>query len=155
MSMKSQGTSLYLIDPSNRELIKVGCATSVTGISGSRDQLEDTCLEDLISRSYKAGLESPGNAQFTINFDVADESHVDLNEIEASGAVAHWAIGWSDGSAPPTVDTNGQFDLPTTRSWLTFDGYISNLPFDFGLNKLVTSQIGVQMTSHRVLVPKA
>lgn len=154
MSMKTQGTQLYFIDPNDNSVTKVGCATSVTGISGSRDQLEDTCLEDLVSRSYKSGLESPGKATFTINFDTSDDSHVDLNDIEAAGTVLHWAIGWSDGTDAPTVASHGGFEIPSTRSWLTFDGYISDLPFDFGLNKLVTSQIGIQMTNHKVLTPK-
>lgn len=154
MAKKTQGTALYFIDPSAPGVVVlVGCPTSISGITAARDQIETTCLGDA-ARTYIPGLATPGTATFTINFDPSDASHVLLHSLYVAGTTVDWALGWSDGTAPPTADSNG-FVLPTTRSWITFDGFPSDVPFDFTLNAVVASNISVQMSGFPVLTPKS
>jgi hypothetical protein len=153
MALKTQGTQLYVADPATDTLITVGCVTNITGITATRDQIETTCL-DSTARTYVAGLAAPGAATFTINFDPTDASHTRLHELYVSGDTLEFALGWSDGTAAPTVDTNGTFNLPTTRTWIAFDGFITDLPFDFALNTVVTSNVSVQVSGFPTLTEK-
>lgn len=161
MAIKTQGTQLYFIDPADGSLVTVGCVTTINGLTAARDQIETTCLEDS-ARTYEAGMATPGAATFGINFDTSDASHVRMHELYRLGDKLNWAIGWGDftpgppaAGPAPTVDTNADFNLPATRSWITFNGYISDLPFDFALNTVVTSTVSIQVSDFPVLVPKA
>ena len=154
MAVKTQGTQLYLIDPDTLALITVGCVTNITGISTPREQIETTCLESS-GRTYVAGMASPGAANFTINFDPDDASHSRLHELFVEGADLMFALGWSDGTAAPSAQSTDGFALPTTRTWIRFDGFISDLPFDFALNAVVTSNVAVQISGLPTLIEKA
>ena len=68
-------------------------------------------------------------------------------------------MGWSeDPGTPPTIitDSSGEydFDLPDTRSWIVFDGFMNSYPFSFAQNTVVTSTIGIQVSGEPLLVPK-
>lgn len=152
MAQKTQGTQLYFIDPDDGAVVTVGCVTAITGLTAARDQIETTCL-DSAARTYEAGMATPGAAQFTINFDNSDASHVRMHELYREGTVLEWAIGWSEDDTAPTSDSANEFDLPGSRSWIAFRGYVSDLPFDFALNAVVTSNISVQVSDFPVLVP--
>lgn len=153
-AIKTQGTDLYAIDPDDGTILDVGCITSISGVDTSIEQVETTCLND-DTRSYIAGLGTPGTATFGIQTDPQDPVHVRLLELKNAGTMLQWAIGWSDGEDAPTVDAlDDDFDLPATRSWLTFEGYMNSYPFEFELNAVVTSNIGIQVSGDPVLVPK-
>ena len=136
MSVLTQGTQIYFIDPefdSNGPGVReVECATTFTPGGNPADQIEDTCLSDT-SRSYKPGLRTPGQATLGLNADPENESHVRLHELSETdpSPTLKWAVGWADGTAVPTLDSNGDFVLPTTRTWFIFGGYVSDFPFDF------------------------
>lgn len=153
-AIKTQGTDLYAIDPDDGTILDVGCITSISGVDTSIEQVETTCLND-DARTYIAGLGTPGTATFGIQTDPQDPVHVRLLELKNAGTTLQWAIGWSDGEAEPTVGVDGDFDLPATRSWLTFEGYMNSYPFEFALNAVVTSNIGIQVSGDPVLVPKS
>lgn len=156
MAKLTQGTDLYFVDPTGFVVTEVACATSITGISAARDQIETTCL-DGTSRTYEAGMPTPGQVSATINFDPSNASHVRLHELFVAGTKVNWAIGWSDGTAAPTVDSNGEFTapLPTTRTYITWNGFLSDLPFDFALNSVVTSNMTIQLSDFPELSEKA
>jgi hypothetical protein len=154
MAKKTQGTQLYVIDPDDLSLITVGCVTTISGITATRDQIETTCL-DSPARTYEAGMAAPGAATFGINFDPDDDSHVRLHELYVAGTKLDWAIGWSDGTAAPSSQSTDGFALPTTRTWIQFEGFISDLPFDFSLNAVVTSSVSVQVSGFPTLTKKA
>lgn len=145
MAVLTQGTQVYFIDPADSSVVTVQCATSFNPGGAPADQIEDTCLEST-ARTYKRGLRTPGQATLTINADPANTSHVRLHELSEDDTVASvkWAVGFSDGTAPPTVDSNGAFVLPTTRTFYTFDGYVADFPFDFQLNAVVTTDVSIQ-----------
>jgi hypothetical protein len=152
--VKTQGTDLYVIDPADESLIEVGCVTSIDGIDTALDQIETTCLS-ATARTYLAGLATPGTATFGINVDPSDASHVRLHQLKIAGTTLQWALGWADGTADPTVDTAGEFNLGTTRSWITFEGFMNSFPFSFQQNSVVQSTVGIQVSGEPVLVPKA
>jgi hypothetical protein len=160
MARKTQGTILYTIDPDTKEVLRVGCATAISGIDTSIDQLETTCLED-DARTYEAGLATPGAASFDINFDPADASHVRLHQLKVLGVTLPWAVGFGKrdpteaAPPPPEVDTEGAFVLPNTRDWISFDGYMSSFPFDAALNSFWKSTVGIQVSGEPAVLPRS
>lgn len=153
MASKTQGVVLYTVDPEDDSLLIVGCVTAIDGIDTTIPQLDTTCLSSP-ARTYVAGLAEPGAASFTINFDPADASHVRLHELKVAGTTLPWAIGFSDGTAPPTTDTDGDLVLPATRSWISFDGFMNSYPFSAALNSVWTSTVGIQISGEPVVTPK-
>lgn len=154
MAKKTQGTELYFIDPDSGDVTEVGCVLNIDGIDTTNEQLDATCLSDL-ARRYESGLATPGQATFGINIDPSDASHVRLHQLKVAGTTIEWALGWSDGTGiPPVRDTAGDWTLPTTRSWLTFEGYMASFPFSFAQNAFVTSNVGIQVSGEPVLTPK-
>lgn len=159
MAILSQGSQVYALvpseaDPQTFEVLTIACATAFTPGGNPADQIETTCLEET-SRSYMPGLRTPAAATLTVNFDPAESSHVrlfDLSQQDPSPTIK-WALGWSDGTAVPTVDSD-DFDLPASRTWFTFEGYLSDVPFDFAQNTVVTSAITIQRSGAGVLIPK-
>lgn len=153
MAKLTQGTQLYFRDPVGPTVREVDCATAITGIEATRDQIETTCLAGA-SRTYEPGMPTPGQAQVTINFDPSQPSHVRLHELYRAGTKVEWAVGWSDGTAPPTLGTADDFELPTSRSWINWNGFVANVPFDFALNAVVGSTLPIQLSDFPVLTPK-
>ena len=160
MAQKTQGTELWFQDPDSGLAVKVGCITSFTGGGSPADQIDVTCM-DSDAREFVAGMKSPGQSTFGINFDMDDTSHLRLNELFESGEVLHWAVGWGDftpgppaNGAPPTTDSSG-FVTPTSRSWILFDGYVADIPLDAQLNGVWTSTVALQVSGARQLVPRA
>lgn len=154
MALKTQGTQLYAIDPaSDGDLIIVGCVTSISGLSFTRDQIEITCLE-ATARTYEPGMVNPGTAQFGINFDPTDATHVRLHELFTANTTLKWAVGLADGTSAPTIDSLEDFVLPTSRTWITFDAYISDFPFEFALNDVVKSTLSLQISGNAVVTVK-
>lgn len=154
MAKKTQGTELYFIDPDTGDVTEVGCVLNIEGVDTTVESLESTCLEDL-ARTFESGLASPGTATFGMNIDPSNASHVRLHQLKVAGTTIEWAIGWSDGTGiPPVRDTAGDWTLPSTRSWLTFEGHMTSFPFSFAQNAFVTSNVGIQVSGEPVLTPK-
>ncbi|MDH0745292.1 phage tail protein [Pseudomonas sp. GD03842] len=161
MSILSQGTQIYaLVPPLNgngaRTVLAIECATAFSPGGAPADQIEDTCLEDQ-ERSYKKGLRTPGQASLTVNADPNNASHIRLHQLsEADGdTTINWAVGWSDGKAPPTVNADGDdFELPTSRTWFVFRGYVSDFPFDFAANTVVSTAATIQRSGGSAWIPK-
>lgn len=153
MAIETQGTELYVIDPDTETLITVGCVTSIDGIDTTNEQIETTCLESP-ARTYLAGLATPGQASFGINVDTSDASHVRLHQLKVAGTTLLWALGWADGTAAAVVDSGGTFDLATSRSWILFNGFMTNFPFTFEQNSVVQSSVSIQISGEPALIAK-
>lgn len=155
MSLNVQGSNLYFADPDSDAIIEVGCVTTLSGLTASRDQLDVTCISSA-ARVFEAGLLTPGAATFSINFDPTDASHVRLHELYRLGTTIKWALGLSDGTAAPTVvDSNGDINVPTSRTYITFDGYVSEYPFDLAIGAKVASNLSIQVSDFPELHVKA
>lgn len=153
-TLRAQGTELYIIDPDNGNLLTVGCVTTLDGIDATWDQIETTCLEDL-DKSFEPSLRSPGQMTFGINYDPANTVHNRLHAIYEAGSVdIKYAVGASDGTAAPTVDSNDDWVLPTSRTWINFLGFFTSFPFNFSQGQLVQPQIGVQISGGKTLTVK-
>ena len=155
MARKTQGTHLFYIDPDTSAVVRVICVTSVGGLTAPIDQVETTCLE-ASARTYIPGLATPGAMTFGINFDPQDASHIRLHELYTAKAQdIQFALGFEGSTAAPTVDSNGEFIFPTTRDYITWEGYFSDFPFDVQLNSVWQSTIGVQVSGEATVVPAA
>lgn len=155
-AVPTKGTSLFFIDPDTCAVVEVGCITSFDGLDVPIDQVETTCLQDLV-RSYMSGLGTPGTATFGINFDPQDPSHLRLQEIKAAGSpTMFWAIAWGDGTAQPVAGSPCDFDtFPTSRTFIEFEGFINSFSFSFALNAAVASTVGIQVSGDPTIHPKA
>lgn len=146
MTVKTQGTDLYVIDPVDDSILVVGCVTSIDGIDSTIEQIETTCLAQT-AREYESGLATPGAATFGINTDFKDPSHLRLYQLKKAGTQLQWAVGWSESAGtPPTVDSNGNFALPEARTWIVFEGFMNSFPFNFAQNAVVQSTVGIQIS---------
>mgnify|MGYP003408845610 CR=1 FL=1 len=155
MSILAQGTQIYTIDPDTDALLTIECATTFTPGGAPADQIDVTCLESF-ERSFAPGLRTPGQASIGINADPSNASHLRLHALSETNPspVLKFAVGWSDGIAAPTIDSDGDFVLPTTRTWFTFEGYVADFPFDFAQNTVVTSAISVQRSGGSAWIAK-
>lgn len=156
MAVKTQGTQLFVIDPTasgGPEIITVLCATSLSGLGAAREQIETTCLED-DSRSYVGGLATPGQLTVNLNFDPANESHLALYNLWKSNTDFEFAIGFGPETSVPTIGTGGEFDFPTDRTFIAASGYVSDLPLEIGLNTVVTAAIPIQLSGDYTIFPK-
>lgn len=136
--------------------VQVGCPTSFSGLDSTIDQLETTCLDSL-ARTYEAGLATPGTATFTLSLDPQDYSHNRLLELKKAGVTLKWALGFPESQATPTggVDSDGEceFTLPTSRTFVTFDGFVNSYAIDVPLNGLFTVNVGIQVSGDPDMVP--
>ncbi|WP_444942713.1 phage tail tube protein [Microbulbifer sp. ZKSA006] len=154
MSQLSQGTHLYFIDPADDSMNQVTGVTSFNPGGSPADQLDDTCLED-DDKKFKRGMRTPGQASVGLKIDSQKAVHKRLHELSQDDTVDNikWAVGWSDGTEPPTV-TGSDFVLPDSRTWFTFEGYVADFPFDFQLNSLVSGEMSIQRSGGSAWTPK-
>lgn len=59
------------------------------------------------------------------------------------------------GAATAILDQIPDFDLPNTRTWFAFSGFVSDFPFDFQLNTVVQTQVSIQRSGASGWIPKA
>lgn len=162
MAKLTQGSKLYALlrnaGDTAYEVVAVDCITSFNPGGQPKDKIEATCLEETDARSYLPGLSTPAAASVGLNADPGNASHLRLYNEFASGSQDNikWALGWSDGTAAPTVAVGGtDFVLPATRTWFAFEGFISDFPFDFQVNSIVQTQMTIERSGLGVWVPKA
>lgn len=156
MSVLAQGTHVFFIDPSDDSVVQLTKVTALNPGTAPATQVDETTLEDLLYMQYRSGLRDPGQGSMSINVDPAEASHLTLHELSETSPppTLKWAIGWSDGTEPPTVDVDGSWTLPTTRTWCTYEAYISDFPFDFQGNAIVATEVGIQRAGGLVWTQK-
>lgn len=146
-TLKTQGTELFFVNPldTNLSVIKLACPTGITGLGGAADQLDDTCL-DSTERTYKRGLANPGQVSVPFNFIPSNFSHQDVMALKDDGRNLDWLIGFSDGTADPTVDTDGDFVPPPSpqRTSAVFNAYVADVNIDIATNEIVRGTLTLQ-----------
>ena len=155
-AVKTQGTQLFLIDElssAGPEILTILCATNLSGLGAAREQIETTCLED-DARTYVGGLATPGQLTVTVNFDPDNESHYRLYELWKLNENFKMAIGFGPETSVPTIGSDGDFDLPTDRTFITFEGYVVDLPLEMALNSVVTAAIPIQVSGEYTIIRK-
>ena len=147
MSVKTKGTEAWFVftDSNGNSIVKIGCPKGISGLGGAKSQIDETCL-DSEEMEYGPGMGQPGALSITLDFDPAKVSHRDLVYMDENDIETTWIIGLSDGAASvvPTVDSAGTITYPATRTFISFLGYIAELPLDFAINSNVTSAVSVQ-----------
>ncbi|MCK2183505.1 phage tail tube protein [Halomonas getboli] len=157
MSKLAQGTELFFIDKSSSTdaITKIECATTHNPGGNPASRLDDTCLESN-DMEYKAGLRDPAEASIGVRPDPDMDSHYAMFLMSQMSPSPNTTllVGWSDGpkdadgkpatSGHPTLDSNGEVDLPTNRTWLQYDGYFADFSFDFQTNALVSGTVPFQ-----------
>jgi len=147
MAKLTKGTQIYFIDPADDSVVEVTGVVSFNPGGAPADQIETTSLTDE-AKTFLRGMRTPGQASMEINADPENASHLRLHELAQDDNVEYvkWAIGWSDGTDVPTVDSNGDFVLGSGRTWYQYNGYIADFPFDFSTNSVVKSSVSIQRT---------
>ena len=161
MSVLTQGTQLYVF--ANNTVSEIECITAFNPGSSPADQIEDTCLSEKSTRTYKKGLRTPAQASATLNADPKNASHLMLSNLAENSDQTDlvFAIGWSDGESVPTVAASGDSDavdglnLPDDRTWYVFKGYVADFPFDFQQNTVVQTTATIQRSGAGAWIPKA
>ncbi len=147
-TIKTQGSELYLINPltTETELLKFACPTGIQGVvGGAADQIEDTCLDALTDKTYVRGLGNPGQAAVAFNFIPRNPSHqMVLTDLINDGRVLKWLNLFSESATPPTLDTDGAFVVPTDRTSVAFDAYISDVSIEEATNEIVRGTLTLQ-----------
>lgn len=158
MSIKTQGTDLFIIDPENGELLEIACTTSIDSAGATRAVFTiPPCLSDTTGAASKSpGELTPATLTFGLNADPTEPSHLRLHELLVEGTEhLQFALGWSDGTANPTLASPDAFVLPTSRTWLTFTGFVSAFPFNFAANAVVATTVTVELEQPEVWTAKA
>ncbi|MDY0970125.1 phage tail tube protein [Siccibacter turicensis] len=161
MSVLTQGTQLFVF--ANNTVSEIECITAFNPGSSPADQIEDTCLSEKSTRTYKKGLRTPAQASATLNADPKNASHLMLSTLAETSDQTDlvFAVGWSDGESEPTPATDstaGAVDglyLPPDRTWYVFKGYVADFPFDFQQNTVVQTTATIQRSGAGRWIPKA
>lgn len=146
MSVKTQGTELFFVNTltsSNNDMVKLACPTGITGLGGSADQIDVTCLDATQDRSYVQGLASPGQVSVPFVMSPTNSSHQDLFDLKEAGVALPWMICLSDGTADPTV-ANNVFVAPAHRTSFAFSAYVADVTLDISTNEVVRGTLTLQ-----------
>ena len=141
MSIKTQGTNLYFI--SSGQVKTMTCPTGITGLGGTRDQIETTCLNATDDKSYVSGLGNPGQISVPFVFEPAALDQQLLLALHDTGDITDWMIGLSDGTATPTV-VSGQLAMASTRTSASFDAFVADIAIDIATNEVVRGTLTLQ-----------
>lgn len=140
-SVKTQGTQLYFINGGT--LKTMTCPTGITGLGGTRDQIEVTCLNATDDKSYVSGLGNPGQVSVPFVFDATAADQKLLYTMHDDGTVTNWMVGFSDGTTVPTV-VSGQLTMANTRSAVSFDAFVADVQIDVATNEVVRGTLTLQ-----------
>jgi hypothetical protein len=128
-------------------MLKVlACPTGWSFSGESRDEIDTTCLSDN-DATFLMGIKDNGTLSSTVNYDASEETHQLLQSYLQNNVENIWfCVAYSDGTAAPTVDSAGGFDLPATRSYKTFQGLLASVSETGQSNSVVTSDITVRIS---------
>jgi hypothetical protein len=141
----TQGTHLYFVDTTGvATLIKLNCPTGITGVvSGARDTIEDTCLDETEEHTFVSGLATPAAISVPFNLVPADGGHQALMALKASGEVVSWMVLLSESDDPPTL-VGSVLTAPATRSTLAFRASVEDLDIAIANNEIVRGTLSLR-----------
>lgn len=147
MSVKTQKSELFFVDAlssSVASVMKMACPTGITGLGGAADQIETTCLDATEDKTYERGLGNPGQVSVPFVLKPWEASQQVLWDLKESGETVGWMIGLSDGTSPPTLDSDDALVAPAGRTSFGFQAYISDLTLDIATNEVVRGTLTLQ-----------
>lgn len=149
--IKSQGTDLFVC-PDGVAVDKLACITQISGLGGARGQIETTCFSS-IEKEYEGGMATPGQITIGGIYDDADTVFDTLVSLKDSGDVVPWYVGGSDGTSAPTV-TAGALTPPTTRTGISFKGYVADISWQMDPDNVWRYQLVIQRSGPWQLTKK-
>lgn len=139
---KTQGTELYVLNTADSPVavLKIAGATNIGNLGGDASKIDTTTLDDLKYKTNRAGLIDPADADLGFYLDFTSEGQQFLRE--HVGESFKFAIGYYEDAAdygtPPTVNgSEDDFELPTTRSFSTFEASICRDTRSFDMDSVV------------------
>lgn len=167
MARRTQGSDIWAVvkseTPDEFELLKIECPLNFKPGTDSKDRIETTCLSQEEYKTYLAGggLKDTGQATFDINADPLKTTHVKLYNLEKSGEMVEWIVGWAGktkgtvAAIVPTIDElTGIVTLPAGRSWNKFSGYVDSFPMDIDANTTVKTTVTIQRSTAVAWIPE-
>lgn len=153
--LKTQGSQLFLLDNgvSPAAVVRITNLTNIDGLGGAASDIDVTNM-DSTAREFLVGLKDNGQASFGMNF--APQSAVHQRVLAISGGSRYqWAIGLSDGTAPPTIAAGDVFSKPTSRSWFTFEAGVQEATITLQTDDAVRVQGSLRVSGAITFTPKA
>lgn len=145
MAIKTQGTNLFFV--SSAAVKTLTCPTGITGLGGARDQIETTCLENTDDKTYLSGLGNPGQVSVPFVFEPSAADQKLLYALHDSGETVNWMVGFSDGTAVPTI-VSGVLTMASTRSAAQFSAFVSDVNIDVATNEIVRGTLTLQRSGN-------
>ncbi|CAM0579088.1 phage tail tube protein [Acinetobacter baumannii] len=143
--VKAQKTQLFTVIAGT--VVRFICPKRISFGQDSFGKIDVTCL-DADVKEYERGMRDPGEGAIGIDLDDENTSHDKLLEIAASGEKLQWYVGSSHSVTPPTYDATTGIDLPETRSWWSFEGYLNDAaPNDIEVDTVIGYEFTLVRTS--------
>ncbi|WP_044738580.1 phage tail tube protein [Acinetobacter tandoii] len=120
--IKAQRTQVFAVIAG--AVVRFSCPKAFTFGEDSFSKIDATCL-DSDTKDYERGLRDPGEGSIKIDLDDENASHLQLIALADSGEKVEWYVGSSHNQTPPTYDVTTGIDLPETRIWWSFQGYLN------------------------------
>lgn len=148
--VRSQKTHIFFIETvteSDPKVQRMVCPTSAENIGGgSVDRIEVSCLDNEAFKSFLQGLADLEAVNIPFVLKPGEEAHRALFEMRRRAMTVDWCIALSESEDAPTLNTDGDFELPATRSTFTGPAYIANLVISAAGNDAVRGVLTLQPT---------
>lgn len=149
----TQGTQVWIKHGTTALLTKMECITGITLGDDSPTDIDNTCLEEMDSKTSMYGLNTPGEGSIMINTDPENLSHITLLELAADLEGVEVYVGWSDGTTEPTLASE-DVTLPTDRTWTAFSALLKDSSPTFDADSLVKHTISMKRQSKAITTYK-
>ncbi len=149
MSVRSQGTELFFVDPDSSEptVIKVKCPTGLENLNGgTADQIDKTCLDAEDNRELEPGLTTPDLVTAPIILDSGNLGHQQLAALKKSKKTIQWMACLSESKTKPVLDSDGNLQPTGDRTCIRFSGYVAQYTFSAAGNDVIRPQLGIQVS---------
>ena len=145
--IETKGTRLFFA-VSSSEILKVACATGISGLGGAGDQIDTTCL-DSQEMEYARGMKNPGQVTVPVNFIPRSAAHQALIGLDDSAEIISWMIVLSDQTGTPAaVDTDGRLVSPGSTT-VEFLAYVADFNIEMQTNEIVRATLTLQRSGPR------
>jgi hypothetical protein len=137
-------------------VVKVGQVKGITSIGGSSSDIDISNMDSVV-KEFAKGLKDGGSPSFDIVFNPNAASHILLHTLSelGTGATKSFYFGWSDGTSLPHIDSNGALTAPTTRSGISFDGYVKQFQLDASTDSVLMGKVQLKATGSDTITVKA
>ena len=148
-TIETKGTRLFFLTSADspQEILKVACATGISGLGGPADQIDITCLDSVEAESVQ-GFKRPQAISVPINFISRSAAHQALDDLYENGNVVDWMIVFSDQAGTPT-ESAGILVSPGDTT-VRFNGYVADFNIDIATNEIVRATLTIQRSGAKV-----